>query len=62
MHVNMVSSNTNTGSLHFRFYQEVMNSDLMKDFLEWLLKDELGHKIFMICDNLKVYHSKPTKE
>ena len=61
MHVNMVSAITNTGRLHFRFYREAMNSDLMQDFLERLLKDEPEHKVFMICDNLKVHHSKPIK-
>ena len=38
-----------------------MNSELMKDFLERLLKDEPEHKVFMVCDNLKVHHSKPIK-
>ena len=33
----------------------------MKDFLERILKDEPDHKVFMICDNLKVHHSKPIK-
>ena len=59
MHVNMVSAITNTGRLHFRFYREAMNADLMKDFLERILKDEPDHKVYMICDNLKVHHSKP---
>ena len=62
MHVNMVSAITATGRLYFRFYRDAMNADLMKDFLERLLKDEGGRKVYMICDNLKVHHSKPVKE
>jgi len=37
------------------------NADLMKDFLERLLKDESEHKVYVICDNLNVHHSKPVK-
>ena len=61
MHINMVSAITNTGRVHFRIYREAMNADLMKDFLERLLKDENEHKVYVICDNLNVHHSKPVK-
>ena len=54
--------------MHEETYEQILlpkdvveNSDLMKDFLERLLKDEPDHKVFMICDNLKVHHSKPIK-
>ena len=53
----VVSAITNTGRVHLHSYREAMNSDLMRNFLERLLKDEPEHKVFMICDNLKVHHS-----
>jgi len=61
MHINMVLAITNTGRVHFRIYMEAMNADLMKDFLERFLKDERGHKVYVICDNLNVHHSGPLK-
>ena len=49
---------TNTGRLHFRFYKDAMNVDLLKDFWERLLTDEKDRKVYVICDNLKVHHAK----
>jgi len=37
------------------------NADLMKDFLERLLKDESEHKVYVIFDNLNVHHAQPVK-
>ncbi len=55
----MVSGITNT--CRVRFYRATMNSDLMRAFLKRLLKDEPGHKVFIICANPKVHHSIPIK-
>ena len=57
MHVNMVSAINNEGKLFFKIYKEAMNTDILKDFCERLIKDLNGRKIMLICDNLRVHHA-----
>lgn len=40
---------------------EAFNSDKLIEFLQALVKDFEGKKIFLILDNLRVRHSKPVK-
>lgn len=57
MHINMVSAINNEGKLFFKIYKEAMNTDILKDFCERLIKDLNGRKILLICDNLRVHHA-----
>ena len=57
MHINMVSAINNTGKVFFKIYKDAMNTDLLKDFCERLIRDQHGRKILLICDNLKVHHA-----
>lgn len=57
MHINMVSAINNTGKVYFKIYKEAMNTDLLKDFCNRLIKEQKGQKILLICDNLKVHHA-----
>ena len=47
--------------MRFMVYREAMNAGLIIKYLGWLVKDA-GCKVFLILDNLEVYHSKPVKE
>lgn len=57
MHINMVSAINNTGAVFFKIYKDAMNTDLLKDFCERLIRDQKGRKVLLICDNLKVHHA-----
>lgn len=57
MHINMVSAINNTGKVFFKIYKEAMNTELLTDFCERLMKDLNGRKVMLICDNLKVHHA-----
>lgn len=57
MHINMVSAINNTGKVFFKIYKEAMNTELLKDFCERLIRDQNGRKVLLICDNLKVHHA-----
>ena len=57
MHINMVSAINNTGKVFFKIYKDAMNTDLLKDFCERLIRDQHGRKILLLCDNLKVHHA-----
>ena len=41
---------------------EAFNSDKLIEFMQALIKESQGKKIFLILDNLRVHHSKPVKE
>jgi len=41
---------------------EAFNSDRLIEFMQALIKESQGKKIFLILDNLRVHHSKPVKE
>lgn len=59
--INLISSITNQGKVRFMIYQENMNAKTFIRFLKRLIKD-VGHKIFLILDNLRVHHSKLVKK
>ena len=59
--INLISSITNQGKVRFMIYHDAMNSRTCIKFLKRLIKD-VGHKIFLILDNLRVHHSKVVKE
>ena len=57
MHVNMVSAINNMGKMFFKIYDEAMNTDLLKDFCDRLIREQKGRKVILICDNLRVHHA-----
>lgn len=59
--INLISSITNQGKVRFMIYQGTMNAKTFVKFLKRLIKD-VGHKIFLILDNLRVHHSKLVKK
>jgi transposase len=59
--INMVSTVTNQGLVQFMIYKENMNSDVLIQFLEQLIKTQ-ENKVFLILDNLRVHHSKLVKK
>lgn len=59
--INMISTVTNQGLVQFMVYKENMNSDVLIQFLEQLIKSQ-ENKVFLILDNLRVHHSKVVKK
>lgn len=59
--INMISAVTNQGKVRFRFFEGIMNADILIDFMMRLLKDA-KRKVYLILDNLRVHHAKPVKE
>ena len=59
--LSMIATVTNQGKTRWMIIiDEAFNSDRLIEFLEALIKDA-GKKVFLILDNLRVYHSKPVK-
>ena len=58
--LNMISSISNQGKLHFMAYKETMNANLLIKFLKRLASC-VGRKVILILDNLNVHHSKALK-
>ena len=56
----MISTITIQGKARWMIVDESFNSDKLIEFLAALIKDAHG-KVFLILDNLRVYHSKPVK-
>ena len=59
--VNMISTVTNRGKVEFMIYTTTMNSQMLIQFMEQLIKGKTT-KIFLILDNLRVHHSKIVKQ
>ncbi len=55
--INMISAISNQGKIHFMFYEQNMNVDLLTDFMSRIIKSN-DRKVFLILDNLRVHHSK----
>jgi len=55
--INLISSITNQGKVRFMLYRNTMNAKTLIKFLKRLIKD-VGQKIYLILDNLRVHHSK----
>jgi len=60
--VNMISTVTNQGKVRFMFYHGGLNASVFLDFLERLVRDANGRKIYVIIDNLRVHHAKMVRE
>ena len=59
--INLISSITNQGKVRFMLYRHTMNSQTLIKFLKRLIKD-VGQKVYLILDNLRVHHGKIVKE
>lgn len=57
----MISSVNNQGKCYWMVIDGVFNADRLIEFMESIIKD-LGRKVFLILDNLKVHHSKPVQK
>ncbi len=57
----MIATVTNQGKTRWMIIDEAFNADKLIEFLASLIKDA-GKKVFLILDNLRVYHSKPVKQ
>jgi len=58
--LSMIATVTNQGKTRWMIIDEAFNADRLIEFLEALIKD-VGRKVFLIPDNLRVHHSKPVK-
>lgn len=55
--VTMISAVTNQGLVRFAFHDGSINTDRLIDFMDRLVTDAEGRKVFLILDNLKVHHA-----
>ncbi len=61
-HVTMISAVTNQGLVRFAFHQGAINTDRFIDFMDRLIREAEGRKVFLIFDNLRVHHAGQVKE
>ncbi|WP_277058424.1 IS630 family transposase [Trichlorobacter lovleyi] len=59
--INMISAISNQGRVRFMFYRDNMNSKRLITFMNRLTKD-VGRKVYLILDNLRVHHSELVKK
>ncbi|KAF1005891.1 MAG: IS630 family transposase ISCARN25 [Burkholderia gladioli] len=59
--LSVMSTVTNRGQVRWKVFEGAINADILLDFLKRLIKDMRSKKIFLILDNLKVYHTKSVK-
>ena len=59
--INLISTVTNQGKVRFMVYRDTMTAQTMIRFMRRLVKD-VGRKVFLIVDNLRVHHSKLVRE
>ncbi|QTY27740.1 IS630 family transposase [Flavobacterium sp. CS20] len=59
--VNMFSTVTNQGQVRFMLYTGSMNADRCIEFMSKLIENK-EQKVYLILDNLRVYHSKIVKQ
>jgi len=59
--INLISTVTNQGKVRFMVYRETMKAQTLIRFMRRLIKD-VGRKVFVIFDNLRVHHSKLVRE
>lgn len=57
---NMISAITNQGKVRFRVFDGTMNTDILIDFCQRLIKSA-KRKVILILDNLRVHHAKVFK-
>ncbi|MFX8215213.1 transposase, partial [Acinetobacter baumannii] len=60
--LSMIATVTNQGKTRWMIIDEAFNSDRLIEFMQALIKESQGKKIFLILDNLRVHHSKPVME
>jgi transposase len=60
MHLSMISTITNYGTVRFMLYRTALDAPLLITFMTRLIKDAL-RKVFLILDNLPTHHSKRVK-
>jgi len=60
-HISMMSAISSRGKLRFMLYEDAMNGKRLIEFMKRLVSD-VGHKVILILDNLKVHHCKTVKE
>ena len=58
--LSMLAAVTNQGKTRWMIIDEAFNADRLIEFLEALTKD-VGHKVFLVLDNLGTHHSKPVE-
>jgi transposase len=58
--LSMIATVTNKGQARWQIIDGNFNADRLIEFLGSLIKD-VGRKVFLILDNLRVHHSKPVK-
>ncbi|SUX30560.1 transposase [Chromobacterium vaccinii] len=56
--INSISAITNQGKIRFMLYRETLTVQVLIKFLMRLIRAAGGKKVFLIFDNLRVYHSK----
>jgi len=54
--INMISAITNQGKFRFQMYEGAINIDKLIEFLKRLVKSS-KKKVFLVLDNLRVYHA-----
>jgi transposase len=60
-HVTMISAVTNQGLVRFAFHQGAINTERFIDFMDRLIQEAEGRKVFLILDNLRVHHARDVK-
>ena len=60
-HSSMMSAISNRGKLRFMLYEDAMDGTRLIVFMKRLVKD-VGHKVILILDNLRVHHCRTVKE
>ena len=58
--LSMIATVTNQGKTCWIIIDEAFNADKLIEFLGALVKD-VGHKVLLMLDNLRVHHSKVVK-
>jgi transposase len=58
--LSIISTVTNQGKVRWKVFDGALNTDLLIDFFERLIKDA-DRKVFLILDNLRVHHAKLVK-
>lgn len=60
-HISMISAITNEGKVRFMVYRKAMTQEKLIIFMSRLIRD-VGRKVYLILDNLKVHHGKQVAE
>ena len=58
----MISAVSNQGDIHFSLHSDNVNAAMYIEFLEGLLHDNEGRKLFVIADNARIHHARIVRE